>query len=243
MVGDLSVVQSVAYMSPLRKIYAAELAALSAPVTAQMASGVANATAASQIYEVSPITAQALVATYADENIVKILPFTAVDGNEYLLLLAQTTGRIIRLNPVTKNSKDVLTGLNQPTSMVFDPVSGDLLVVEEDKVSAVPKASLQLGLSSSAPSAGELAESPEFGVRRLAGVNINGAAGIAVDRCTGKIYLSMPDSGSIVEYDPLTNSTRIVISDLQNPGQLLGIYRTGVTCPDSFQLLVAERGR
>jgi len=242
MVGDLSVVQSVAYMSSLRKIYAAELAALSAPVTAQMAPGVANATAASQIYEVSPITAQALVATYADENIVKILPFTAVDGNEYLLLLAQTTGRIIRLNPVTKNSKDVFTGLNQPTSMVFDPVSGDLLVVEKDKVSTVPKASLQLGLSSSAPSAGVLAESPGFGERRVAGVNINGAAGIAVDRCTGKIYLSMPDSGSIVEYDPLTNSTRIVISNLQNPGQLLGIYRTGVTCPDSFQLLVAERG-
>jgi len=242
MVGDLSVVQSVAYMSSLRKIYAAELAALSAPVTAQMAPGVENAAAASQIYEVSPITAQTLVATYADENIVKILPFIAVDGNEYLLLLAQTTGRIIRLNPVTKNGKDVATGLNQPTSMVFDPVSGDLLVVEKDKISTVPKASLQSDLSSSAPSAKEFAESLEFGVRRLAGVNITGAAGIAMDRCTGKIYLSMPDSSSIVEYDPLTNSTRIVISDLQNPGQLLGIYRTGVTCPDSFQLLVAERG-
>ncbi len=236
------VIQSVAYMSSLRRVYSAELAALSAPQSAQLASGVEKAAINSEIYEVSLLVPQILLTTYSNENIVKILAFTASDGKEYLLLLGQTTGRVIRLEPTSKSAKDVVTGLNQPTSMVLDPVSGDLLVVEQDKITTIPKATLQAGLTSSAPSAQEAAANTEALTRSFGAVTINGAAGIAVDRCTGKIYLSIADSGSLVEYNPTDNSIRTALTGLLNPGQLLGIYRAGVTCPDSFHLLISERG-
>ncbi len=239
--GSLSVVQSVAYMGSLRKIYAAELTAFSASSKALTPSEAAAAAPVSQIYEVSPGVPQSLVGTYPNENVVKILPFSAADSVEYLLLLGQTTGRIVRMNPVTKESKDLYSGLNKPTSMVFDPVSGDLLVVEQDRITTIPRASLESGAAASSPAATG-AEKPESIVSRLAAVSIGGAAGIAVDRCTRRIYLSFADQGTVAAYDPVAGTLVTVASDLLNPGQLLGMYRTGVTCPDSFQLLIAERG-
>ncbi len=240
-ISNLKVVQSVAYLGSLQKIYAAELTALSAP------SGTAQAAAAltSQVLDVSS-GAQAPIVTYTNENIVKMISFTASNGTEYLLLLGQVGGRIIRLNPATKATKDVVTGLNAPTAMVFDPASGDLLVAEKDKISIVARATLE---SDSGPNAGSAAGKTADGLPAADGVGhmqralvISGASGIAVDRCSEKIYYSVAAEGKVMEYDPTTLSYRTVASGLLDPGQLLGIYRTGITCPASFHLLVVERG-
>jgi Leucine-rich repeat (LRR) protein len=66
--------------------------------------------------------------------------------------------------------------------------------------------------------------------------------GIAVDRCTGNIFISDEAQGAILEYDKFGGEVGHVGVGLLNPGQLLGLNRSGVSCPYSFQLLVVERG-
>jgi len=242
--SDLKVLQSVAYLDLLGKTYAAELSALASPMIDQQSGPSAAAGASSQILELSPLGIKVQIAVYNNENIIKIIAFKASNGRQYLLLAAQTTGRIIRLDPTTKQSRDVATGLNEPSSMVIDPASGDLLVAEKDKVSTIPKSALESDLASAADGApgGSALVGRSGGIGRPLFITAGGATGIAVDRCTGKIYYSIGTAGTIVEYDPATNGSRTIASGLQNPGQLLAIYRDGVACPDSFHLLAAERG-
>ncbi len=240
-ISNLKVVQSVAYLGSLQKIYAAELTALSAPSRGVQAA----ASPTSQVLDVST-GAQTPIVTYTNENIVKMISFTASNGTEYLLLLGQLGGRIIRLSPATKATKDVVTGLNAPTAMVFDPASGDLLVAEKDRISIIARASLE---SDSSPIPGSAAAEIPDGLAATEGPGrlqhalvVGGASGIAVDRCSEKIYYSVAAEGKVMEYDPTTLSYRTVAGGLLDPGQLLGIYRTGITCPTSFHLLIVERG-
>jgi hypothetical protein len=234
--AGLGVIQSVAFLDSLGKVYAAELAALASAPSTSLA-----ATNNSQIFEVPPSGTKIAVALFPGEVISKIIPFKADNGKQFLLLAAQTSGRIIRLEPVSKDFKDVVTGLNQPSSLVIDISTGDLLIVEKDKVSTVPKATLQADLS--APDGSRLyAPGPTPSPFASLVLPASGAAGIAVDRCTGFIYYSLAAEGSIIEYHPAQGTSLIVATGLQNPGQMLGIYRENVTCPNSFQLLVAERG-
>ena len=65
---------------------------------------------------------------------------------------------------------------------------------------------------------------------------------IAVDQCTGNIYVSLPGRGEIAEFVRFTGSLRTIVRGLENPGQLLGFYRSLTGCPYSFHLLVPERG-
>ncbi len=239
-INSLNTIQAVAYMSSLKKIYAAELAATSNSAR-QTAPGITAAVQSSEVYEVSPTAPQILVARYENENIAKLLPYEAIDGNEYLLLLSKTNGRIIRLNPYSKESFDVVTGLNQPSSMAFDPVSHDLLVVEADKVSRISRFTLQANLAGAASRRSTLSENP--GSRTIIDLipNAPGGAGIAVDRCSSLLYLSFPEKGTLVEFDFVTGLSRTVVSNLKQAGQLLGLYRKGVTCPDAFHLLGVEK--
>lgn len=235
--SGLGVIQSVAYLDTLGKVYSAELAALSAAPSI----GYAAATGNSQIYEVPPAGGKISVSQFPGEVIPKIIPFKADNGTQFLLLAAQTSGRIIRLNPVTKEVKYVVTGLNQPASIVIDPVSGDLYIVEQDKISTVASSILQADLSAPgiAP-VGALASGPPPFPSLV--IPATGGAGIAINRCTGYVYFSLASLGTIVEYHPASGDSLTIASGLNNPGQMLGIYRENVTCPASFQLLIAERG-
>ncbi len=228
--SGLGVIQSVTYLDTLGKIYSAELAALSS------APSLAPQTGNSQIFEVPPSGKNISVALFPNEVIAKIIPFTADNSTQFLLLAAQTSGGIIRLNPVTKDFKYVVTGLNQPSSLVIDPSSGDLLVVEADQISSVSKSTLQADLLAPKLPRSNAPGAPPASIL----FPVTGAAGITVDRCTGFIYYSFPDLGTIVEYHPAVGTSLTVASGLDHPGQLLGIYRANVTCPNSFQILVAE---
>ncbi|HEY3130293.1 MAG TPA: hypothetical protein VGL91_12610 [Acidobacteriota bacterium] len=240
LVGGLGQVKSVAYLGSLKKLYDAELSVLSA-------SQPAATTTTSGIFEVSPSGAKTLVASFSNELIPKMIPFTASNGTEYLLLAAQTSGRVVRLNPVTQQSVNVATGLNQPAALVIDPISGDLLVAEADQISVVDKDTLegpgvtkntqrsprvwpraQMKSNSDAPSAVTLLPL--------------GATGVADDACTGDIYFSDARAGAIVKRIRLTGQVVTIVSGLKNPGQLLAFYRSGVSCPGSLQLLVVEQG-
>ncbi len=234
----LAIVQSVTYLDTLGKVYSAELAALSsAPSLPNAAAPTGN----SQIFEISTTAAKVSLALFPGEFISKIIPFTADNGTQYLLLAAQTSGQVIRLDPVTKGFKSVVTGLNQPAALVIDSKSGDLLIVEQDKITTVSKSVLQADL---AAQDGSRSNAPELAVSPFASLVLpqTGGAGIAVDRCTGFIFFSLADQGTILEYRPALGTSSIIASGLNNPGQLLALYRTNVTCPDSFHLLVADRG-
>ena len=148
----LATVQSVAYLGSLQKLFTAELALLSAleegpqPATAQRP---AQESATTEIYEKSVGFQQVRLDTFQNETISKMIPFTASNGKEFLLLAAKTSGKVIRLDPSTKERRDVATGLNQPETLVLDPVTGNLLVAEQDQISVVSKSVLEAGIASS----------------------------------------------------------------------------------------------
>ena len=127
------------------------------------------------------------------------------------------------------------TGLNQPTALVIDKNSGDLLVADEIGISTVAATALETGLAAQAfPSSSTLQPTQNF--------STPGANGIVVDACTGDVYISDSAAGVVRRFDTDTEELEDLFTGLQQPGQLLGLFRRGVSCPDAFQMLVAETG-
>ena len=234
-----SVVQSVVYLSGLEKLYTAELTLLGSLQTGPRLTELAPHQGAenSDIFEVQPGGAKTSLMSFPGEEISKMIDFRASNGQELLLLAAKTTGRVIRFDPLTQASQDVATGLDQPTSLVVDPVTGDLLVAEQSRVSQIPRAQLETGLaarkSPAIPTAGAFLEL----------FPTDAADGIAVDRCTGDIYFSQRQNGQLLRYRRTKELLETVLAGRQDPTRMLGIHRRGVSCPDSFQLLFIEEGR
>ena len=83
------------------------------------------------------------------EEVAKMIAFVGHDGQEYLLMSATVSGCILRLDPRSGAFTAVASGLNQPTDLALDAISGDLLVAEETEVSSIPLVSLNVGLAGS----------------------------------------------------------------------------------------------
>ncbi|MEE8348744.1 MAG: hypothetical protein V3R94_04185, partial [Acidobacteriota bacterium] len=240
LLSSSSIVQSVVFLGSLQKLYTAELTVLSSsgegshPAAQNPAQGGVD----SEIFAVVAGQVKTTFANFSDEEISKMISFKASNGKEFLLLAAKTSGRIIRLDPAIQGvSREVATGLNQPESMVIDPVTGDLLVVEQTQVTTVAKSDLEAGLSALRLGGG--------GERRNQGQVLfptAGGDGIAVDRCTGAIYITNRATGDILAFNRRSGEIRTVLSGLQEPTRLLAVYRGRVSCPDSFHLLAIERG-
>jgi hypothetical protein len=229
--GNLRAVQSVAYLNGLAKLYVAEFAATGALMERVDAVEAGD----SEVSEVSATGTKRSVRTFNGVKIAKLLPYRGRDGREYLLASAQTTGRILRIDPTAGQFSTVATDLNEPTALVLDPVSGNLLVAEKDRITTVFPWMLDGGLTPAAPE-------PSDAGGRVAAPIAASAAGLAVDRCGSKIYYTVATDGLLEEYDKSSGKTRTVLSGLRNPGALLGLYRAGVSCPDGFELLLSEKG-
>ena len=228
LVGGLGVVQSVAYLAGLDRLYTSELSFGASPSQEKSPQGSEQST----IFDVTTGSQQS-VAQFSDD-IPKMIPYVGVDGTEYLLLAGRTSGSVRRLDPENQISVEVDSGLNAPNSLVIDPVSGDLLVAEADQVSTIPASQLDQGLTGAGLAEVEIPS----GARQLAaGLE---PTGIAVDRCTGNVYVSQASTGEVLEIDRLTGEIRVIAEGLSEPGQLLGFYRSGISCPDAFHLLVIE---
>ena len=228
LVGGLGIVQSVAYLAGLERLYTSELSFGANPSQRKRPQGSEQST----IFDVTDDPPQS-VALFNDD-IPKMISSLAVDGKEYLLLAGRTTGSIRRLDPETGDPLEVATGLNGPNSLVIDPVTGDLLVAEADQVSVIAASQLNQGLTGAGLAEVEIPS----GARQLA-VGLT-PTGIAVDRCTGNVYVSQGSTGEVLEIDRLTGEIRTIAEGLSEPGQLLGFYRLGISCPDAFHLLVIE---
>ena len=234
-----AIVQSVAYLGSLDRLYTAEFTLLSAqeegPEPAQQKP--AQSSADTEIVEVSPTQVRVSLVEFAGEEISKMIPFEASNGDEFLLAAAKTSGKVIRIDPRTRATRDVATGLNQPESLGIDPVTGDLLIAERDKVSSVSRSDLEAGLS--------LAARLRPGRERNQVIELFPADqvdGITVDLCTGIIYILNRATGEILAFDRETGQLLAIFRGLDQPTRLQGIHRLRVSCPDSFQILALELG-
>lgn len=240
LVSGLGVLQSVVYMQSLQKLYEVELSSLGALETRiSVASQAPAANSQSELFQVQPPNVKTSVEQYNDD-IVKLISYPASNGKEYMLLLGHTSGQLIRLEPISGQSRIVYTGLDQPSSMAFDAATGSVLVAESDRITQIARSFIESGLSATTAANGQTTPGSPTSLSTLA--LINGATGLAVDRCTGEIYFSVASEGVIRAYDPATGAERTLVSGLSSPGQLLALYRDGVPCPERTQLLVAETG-
>ncbi len=241
----LGTVQSVVYSEGLQRVFAAELQgvgsllAVPAGVTpggpAPLVSGVYDVTNGSRV----------LVRSFPDQDIAKMLAFTS-GGKNYLLLLDRNGGRVTRLNPGTGDSTVVAYGLDRPAAMTFDPANGDLLVAEFDQVTRVSRSLFAGSQTATAAAAAQQ-------VVGTLPAGVGGIAGIVVNRCDGAIYLSVAPSAQLQSAGPgarasaglfrMNPVSRQVtpVGDVTLPlGQLLAIYRSGLTCPEAFHLLAVD---
>ena len=229
--SDLGILQSVAYLGGLQKLFTAELVAAASPAGF---SGPAQAAFSTRIVDVTSEVSTTLV-TLHDDEVAKMIPFKGDNGLEYLLMSSTNTGRVLRLDPASGAFTAVASGLEQPIALALDAINGDLLVAEETEVSSIPSASLNIGLAGSTSLA---AQNPSL--KKKIFDLLKGR--IAVNACTGNIFVSLLARGEIVEFVRFTGSLRSIAQGLEKPGQLLGFYRNRAGCPYGFHLLVAERG-
>ena len=234
LLGDLGVVQSVAYLAGLKRLYTSELGGPVAPVTTS-SSRVSQAASNSAIFDVTSLPRQQ-VADFASENIPKMVPFRGINGRDYLLLAARTSGRIIRLDPENKEITEVATGLDAPTAIAINPLTGELLVAEATQIRTISPLALNRGIFATART--ETMQPVRQGLV-FQGLS---ASGIAADRCSGDIYLSDEATGQILVIESGTGAGRPVAGGLDSPGQILGVQRRSISCSQSFHLLVQERG-
>ncbi len=230
--------QSVAYLESSQRVYFSELAfgSLSAAGAGALPSGSSSA----RVVEVVGQTSNTLLELPGDE-IPKMIPYTAGDGDEYLLLAAKISGRVLRLDPRNAQATAVATGLDQPTALVFDPVGEELLVSVEGGVATIPVSQIDAGLTLASGAAARGPNStPRLGQTQIEQFLAAPRGRLSVNECNGNIYLSLEQEGKILEYVRLTGALRVLVDGLDHPGALLGLYRKGVGCPESFHLFVPE---
>ncbi len=236
--SGLGLVQAVAYLSSLKRLYEAELSGIS--TGDESGSEIEPAAARSSIYYLPPTGQRQTVITIENEEIADMVPFTASGGKEYMLLAARKSGRILRLDPdQPQNPYEVARGLSLPSSMVVDRVSGNLLVAEADRISTVPRQSLEAGLRSQSQALKK--HFPMPGPVRASSLVQASASSLAVDECTGNVYFTDLEAGTVNVYSKATGQISVAAENFTAPTDILAIYREGISCPAALNLLVVER--
>lgn len=225
------VVQSVAFLRGLQTLYSAELTAGAAG-----SGGSDFQTGADSVIFVSAPGPRRQLASLPGEDIVKMIEYRAGNGKDFLLLCSRTSGKVLRMDPATGAYIEVAGGFSEPNSIAIDPLTGNLLVADKFSVRSVERTQLESGL---APTLRARFRN-WTGAPPLQIGDVQDARGVSVDACNGRIYVSQA-TGGLVAVDRLTGDQVPVFSGSEAPGQLLGLYRKEVPCPDAFQLLLADR--
>ncbi len=233
--SGLTLVTAVAYVEELQRFFIAEQQLLSS--APDLGGDLRAAGTGTNILEQpasgSPVTFYEM----SNETLPKMLPFTDTAKASYLLLAGYESGNVYRLALSDKKLVTVATGLNQPNSLAFDTLSGNLLVSTEDGVSVIDRAQFD-PTASSAPGI----RSGAAGSGSMPGqiVPLSRPRGIASSGCNGSVFVTMAD-GDLREYRG--NRGRILLSRLDNPRQLLLLYRRAPTCAEALTLVVTEANR
>jgi hypothetical protein len=228
--GGLTIVNAVAYLDSLRRYFVAEQQILAGSPKGRNAATSSNT-------RISGFDAPNAPASFtfpiANDTIAKMLPVVE-GGNSYLILAGRDSGKVYRLDVVGKTLATVISGLDRPNSLAFDAITGDLLVAESGagRITVVPRARI---FQASSPAGAPLA-----GSGRVLTVSVPGIQGVAVDNCTGAVYATQSD-GTLLELQG--NSQVPVVESLNSPGQLLPLYRQGLSCEVTLSLAVVEANR
>ncbi len=158
-------------------------------------------------------------------------PFQDYTGREYLLLTERASGILVRFDPLENQTRDVVGGFENPGAMAFDPVTGNLVVVDDIGLTEVVRTQLESDVVSGLAQNGSL---PRILVEEA------DIGGVAVDGCDGKIYYTQTAGGEIRSFDPRSGVIEVVATDLVSPGALTALQRRDASCSDSLHLLVAE---
>ena len=235
LIRGLGIVQSLSFLEGLQRLYTAEFSVLG-PTGSELGT---QGSGSSSIFEIDEQGQRSEVLSLPGEDLSKIIPFVARDGQEYLLMAGRASGQIIRLDPQTAATRTVAENLAAPSAITFDS-GGDLLVATATGISTVNRSKLEGDLPS-ATAGFEVQETtaPE-GSNRGVTVDLAGIKGMQVDTCTGLIYLSLQAEGRVVAFNPSDNNVTEIAAGLGGPGHLLATYRLGVSCPESFNLIIIE---
>ncbi len=227
--GALTLVTSVAYLNNLNRFFLAEQQILSGSATLRYNAATAN----TEIYEVLPNGTTNPFLSIPGDTVAKMLPFVD-NGTSYLILAGHDSGTIYRLDVASQKLATIISGLNQPDSLALDPITGNLLVAEAGagQITVVPRSQIL--------SAAAVTGALQASIGSVFTYSVPGVQGIAVDDCSGTVYATVAD-GTLHEYQG--PSDRVVVSGLDHPGQLLALYRTGLSCADALSLAVVEASR
>ncbi len=232
--GGLTVVTAVAYLDTLRRFFVAEQKLASSAPSNTFAATTYN-TQISEVVSSGGSTSNVAYLAVSGDTISKMLPYDS-GGTSYMLLAGKDLGKIYRLDVVGKVLKTVVSGLNQPTSMAVDPITGNLLVAESGAQQVTIVTAAQIAAASD-PSVN--ANAPGTG-RRLQALAVPNIQGIAVDRCTGSVYVT-DTGGNLTEYQGA--SKRVVETGLDHPTQLQAFYRAGFSCQTALTIGIVEASR
>ncbi|MBI4443384.1 MAG: IPT/TIG domain-containing protein [Acidobacteria bacterium] len=128
--------EAVAYHPTTGRIYVAALVSRGAAID-------------TNIVEISPNGGQSVVATLSSDVIDKLLPYVTSVGTPYLLTMGLVSGTVSALHLGTRTSRRIATGLGNPVSGAFHPVSGDLYIAEQNarRISVVSRAALDFAVA------------------------------------------------------------------------------------------------
>jgi hypothetical protein len=232
--AGLGVVQAVTYLESSKRLYQTELVGGSASKPGLPAPAATD----SSLYELLPSGGRTRLSTLAGKEVVDMAAWRSSSGTEFLLLASRNSGEILRYDPLSKQATQVAKNLVQPTALVVDRVSGNVLVAERDRITTVQRSALESGLR---PTPGELRRQVDPRKPRTSTlIPQGGSTGLVVDDCTGDVYFSNRQAGTISVYRRGSGQVNVVASQLFGPTGLLAVYRRGVSCPAALNLLVIE---
>ncbi|MGI8782306.1 MAG: leucine-rich repeat domain-containing protein [Acidobacteriota bacterium] len=229
LVAGLTQVTAVAYLENLHRFFIAEQQILTS-ITIDASSPRATTTNA-RISEQSSSGTTTVFTQINNETIGKIVPFVDASGTSYMLIAGTDSGKIYRLNVLDKKLDTVASGLNKPNSLALDPISRNLLVSEEgaNQITIVERSKFD------PLAAAAVVTDPDWRKRPKA-VAVASPRGVAIDGCGGAVYTTSAD-GQLREYKG--NRIRTVYSGLNNPNEILVLYREGFpSCQEALSLLV-----
>ena len=234
--SGLGFVQSLAFLSGLEKLYTAERSTLGG-FQGRLEPTQSGGT---DVFGLDGEGNRNIVATIPGD-VPKLLPFLGRDNREYLLMVAKFSGEVLRLEPQTGDIKVLSSGLDLPTALVLDAATGNLLVAEASQITSIPRRQLESDLI---PTATELSfeENPIGDLKTAVLAPLPGITGLTVDSCTGIVYMVQASTGRLFSYQREIGTTKVLAEGLSGAGHMVGFYRTGVSCPLSFNAAIVESG-
>jgi hypothetical protein len=231
-IHGLATVTSVAYFENAQRFFIAEQQVIAAPSKPERQEATTNA----QILEQRQDGTRTQFLPFNGDSLGKILPYVDDYNRNWLLAAGTISGKIYRINLDTKAQKEIAV-LNKPNSMVLDG-AGDLLVAVENAIEVIPRATLD----AAEPGGGRVLQAGDAraGLPRRT-VEVRSPRGIAVDRCSGAVYVTTAD-GTLWEF--IGNSRRDVLAQqprLNDPNEIFVVYVEGQSkCREALALLICE---